>query len=167
VPEAIALAPDGQTAWVLATPDPGAGPGSNKPTLTAINTATYAFGKVITLPGLPTTGQFFIAITPNGAHIYVLGQGSGKSASTLVAVTAATDVAGSPVRVGTDDSALAVNPDNKLVYVLSPGSDHQGPPTSSQPKRTLGTIIPIATATNRAAHPVKVGLLPNALAITP
>jgi DNA-binding beta-propeller fold protein YncE len=166
LPQAIALSPDGQTAWVLATPDPGLEPGSNKVTLSAINTATYAVGKVVTLSGLPATGQFFIAITPNGAHIYVLGQGPGKTASTVIAVAAATDVAGKPIKVGAGDTALAVDPDNELVYVLSPGSDYQGPPISSRSKNVLGTVIPITAATNKVGRPIKVGLLASAMAVT-
>jgi DNA-binding beta-propeller fold protein YncE len=166
LPVAIALSPDGQTAWVLATPDPGLEPGSNKVTLSAVNTATDAIGKVVTLSGLPTTGQFSIAITPNGAYIYVLGQGSGKTASTVVAVAAATDVARRPIKVGIDDAGLAVNPNSKLVYVLSPGSEYQGPPISSQPKNTSGTVFPIATVTNKVGNPIKVGQLASAIAIT-
>jgi large repetitive protein len=166
LPEAIALSPDGQTAWVLATPDPGLEPGSNKVTLSAVNTTTDAIGKVVTLSGLPATGQFSIAITPNGAYIYVLGQGSGKAASTVVAVAAATDVARKPIKAGIDDAALAVNPNSKLVYVLSPGSEYQGPPISSQPKNLPGTIVPIVTATNKVGSPIEVGQLASAIAIT-
>jgi DNA-binding beta-propeller fold protein YncE len=166
LPEAIALSPDGQTAWVLATPDPGLEPESNKVTLSAVNTTTDAIGKVVTLSGLPATGQFSIAITPNGAYIYVLGQGSGKAASTVVAVAAATDVARKPIKAGIDDAALAVNPNSKLVYVLSPGSEYQGPPISSQPKNLPGTIVPIVTATNKVGSPIEVGQLASAIAIT-
>jgi DNA-binding beta-propeller fold protein YncE len=168
VPEAIDLAPDGQTAWVLTTPDPGTRSGSNKVVLTAINTATFSVGKVITMPSMPTAGQFFIAITPNGAHIYVLGQGTGKTASTVVTVDAATDIARKPIKAGIDGSALAVNPDNKFVYVLSPGDGQQGPPTdSSRPKTTVGTITPIAAATNKPAGLIKVGVLASAMAVRP
>jgi DNA-binding beta-propeller fold protein YncE len=166
LPVAIALSPDGQTAWVLATPDPGLEPGSNKVTLSAVNTTTDAIGKVVTLSGLPTSGEFSIAITSNGAYIYVLGQGSGKTASTVVAVTAATDIARRPIKVGIDDAALAVNPNSKLVYVLSPGSEYQGPPISSQPKNAPGLIVPIVTATNNVGSPIKVGQLASAIAIT-
>lgn len=165
-PEAIALAPDGQTAWVLATPDRRLNPSSDQVTLSAINTATDAIGKVILLAGMAHVGRFFIAITPNGAHIDVLGQGSGKAASTLVAIAAATDVVSRPINVGTDATAIAVNPDSKLVYILTPGSDYQGPPVASQPKETLGTIIPIVAATDRAVKPIKVGLLASAMTVT-
>jgi len=165
--QVIALAPDGQTAWALTTFDPGLEPGSGKVSLTSINTATHQIGKVVPLTGMPTEGEFFVAITPNGAHIYVLGQGSGKSASTLVDVDAATDHAGRPIKVGTDATALAVNPDNKFVYVLTPGNDYQGPPIASEPKKAPGSVIPIATATDTVGSPIKAGLLASAMAITP
>jgi DNA-binding beta-propeller fold protein YncE len=167
VPQAIALAPDGQTAWVLSAPDPGLAPGPDKVTLTAINTATDAIGKVISLTGLSNQGPFFVGITPNGAHIYVLGQGSGKSASTVIAIDAGTDVASKPIKVGIDAGALAFNPNSQHVYVLAPGSDYQGPPISPQPKEAPGTVTPIATAMNTLGKPIKVGLLASAIAITP
>jgi DNA-binding beta-propeller fold protein YncE len=167
IAQVIALAPDGQTAWALTTPDPGLEPGSSKVSLTSINTATDQIGKVVPLTGMPTEGQFFVAITPNGAHIYVLGQGSGKSASILVDVDTATDRAGLPIKVGTDATALAANPDNKFVYVLTPGNDYQGPPITPQPRKAPGSLIPVATATDTVGNPIKVGLLASAMAITP
>ena len=167
IAQVIALAPDGQTAWALATPDPGLEPGSGEVWLTSINTATDQIGKVVPLTGMPTEGQFFVAITPNGAHIYVLGQGSGKSASILVDVDTATDRAGLPIKVGTDATAPAANPDNKFVYVLTPGNDYQGPPITPQPRKAPGSLIPVATATDTVGNPIKVGLLASAMAITP
>lgn len=167
VPVAIVLAPDGQTAWVLTAPGAGLGADLETVEITAINTATFAIGKVVTLPGMPGGGEFFVAITPNGAHIYVLGQGSGKSASTLVAIAASNDAASKAIKVGTDDTALAVSPDSKFVYVLSPGSDYQGAPIASQPKKTPGSVIPISTATERIGAPITVGLLASAMALTP
>ncbi len=167
VPQAVALAPDGQTAWVLTTPDPGLEPRSGKVSLTSINTATDQIGKVVPLTGMPTEGQFFVVITPNGAHIYVLGQGSGKTASTLVDLDAATGSVGRPIKVGTDATALTANPDSKFVYVLTPGSDYQGPPIASQPKKAPGSVIPVVTATDTVGSPIKAGLLASAMAITP
>jgi DNA-binding beta-propeller fold protein YncE len=167
IAQVIALAPDGQTAWVLTTPAPGLVAGSSKVDLTSINTATNQIGKVVPLTGMPTKGQFFVVITPNGAHIYVLGQGAGKTASTLVDLDASTGRAGRPIKVGTDDTALAANPDDKFVYVLTPGSDYQGPPIASQPKKAPGSVIPVATATDTVGNPIKVGLLASALAVTP
>jgi DNA-binding beta-propeller fold protein YncE len=165
VPQAIALAPDGQTAWVLTAPDPRSASDLERVQLTAINTATYAVGKVVTLSGMPDSGEFFVAITPNGARIYALGQGSGKTASTLVAVAASKDVAGKSVKVGVDAAALAVSVNSKFVYVLTPGSDYQGPPIASQPKQSTGSVIPISTASGRVGTPIKVGLLASAMAV--
>jgi DNA-binding beta-propeller fold protein YncE len=167
VPQAIVLAPDGQTAWVLTTPDPAALTGLDTVDLTAINTATFAIGKVVALPGMPATGQFFLAITPNGAHIYGLGQGSGKSASTLVAIDASTDVASRAIKVGVDDTALAVSPDSRFVYVLTPGSDFRGAPIASQPKKTAGSVIPISAANEKIGAPIRAGLLGTAMSVAP
>jgi DNA-binding beta-propeller fold protein YncE len=167
VPQAIALAPDGQTAWVLTAPDPGVASDLERVQLTAINTATYAIGKVVTLPGMPESGEFFVAITPNGAWIYALGQGSGKTASILVAVAASNDVASKSLKVGEDAAALAVSTNSKFVYVLTPGSEYQGPPIASQPKQTPGSVIPISTASGRVGTPIKAGFLASAMAVAP
>ena len=167
IPVAIVLTPDGQTAWVLTTPDAGLGGDVEKVELTAINTATFAIGKVVALPGISESGEFFAAVTPNGAHIYVLGQGSGKAASTLVAIATSNDVAGKAIKVGIDDTALAVSPDSKFVYVLSPGSDYQGAPIASQPKKTPGTVIPISTSNEHVGAAISVGLLASSMAVTP
>jgi DNA-binding beta-propeller fold protein YncE len=167
LPQAIVLAPDGQTAWVLTTPDPGVAADLETVELTAINTATFAIGKVVALRGMPETGEFSLAITPNGTHIYVLGQGSGKSASTLIAIVASTDVANKAIKVGVDDTALAVSLDSKFVYVLTPGSDYQGAPIASQPKKTPGSVVPISTANERVGAPIRAGLLGSAMAIAP
>ena len=161
------LAPDGQTAWVLTTPGPGLAADLETVELTAINTATFAVGKVVALQGIPETGEFFLAITPNGAHIYVLGQGSGKSASTLVAIAASNDVASKAIKVGVDDTALAVSPDSEFVYVLTPGSDYQGAPIASQPKKTTGSVTRISTVNERVGAPIRAGLLASAMAIAP
>jgi len=166
VPQAIALAPDGQIAWVLATPDLRFGSKSTSVTLTAIDTGTYRIGKVIRLAGMPQTGQFFVAITANGAHIFVLGQGSGKRASILAEIAASNDVAGSPMRLGPDATALAVSPNSAFAYVLNPGDDYQGPPITPHPPNSPGTIIPISTATGKLGKLIRVGLLATAMAIT-
>jgi DNA-binding beta-propeller fold protein YncE len=163
IPQALALAPDGQAAWVLTTPRPG----SNRVELTALNTGTFALGKAVTLPAMPTSGQFFIAVTPDGAHIYVLGQGSGTSASTLVAVAASTDVASRPIKVGLGDTGLVASSNSKSVLVLSPGSDYQGAPIASPPKSEYGRVFPVSTASEAVGPPVSVGLLADSIAVTP
>jgi DNA-binding beta-propeller fold protein YncE len=166
-PQDLALAPDGQTAWVLTTPNRTLASGSKKLELTAINTSTDALGKVVTLPAMPTSGQFFLAITPDGGQIYVLGQGSGKSPSTLIAVAGATDAASKPIKVGVGDTGLDVSPNSEVAYVLSPGSDYQGPPIASQPKPTPGMVFPVSTSSERTLTPVRVGLLASAIAVAP
>ncbi|HEY5274874.1 MAG TPA: YncE family protein [Acidimicrobiales bacterium] len=167
VPQAIALASDGQMAWVLTASDQGLASDLERVQLTAINAATYAIGKVVTLPGMPKSGECFVAITPNGARIYALGQGSGKTASILVAVAASNDVASKPIKVGVDATALAVSSNSKFVYVLTAGSDYQGPPIASQPKKAPGSVIPISTASGRVGTPIKVGFLASAMAVAP
>jgi len=58
----------------------------------------------------------------------------------------------SQLRTGHSPCAIAITPDGKTAYVANSGS---------------GTVTPIRTATNTALKPIKVGLVPIAIAITP
>jgi len=74
-------------------------------------------------------------------------------------INAATGVAERPIKLGAlSPVALAVAPGSKTLYVVAVGSDEVGSP---------GSVIPIATATDRPGKPIAVGASPQAIAITP
>jgi DNA-binding beta-propeller fold protein YncE len=70
---------------------------------------------------------------------------------TVTPVRIATNTAGKPIRVGfLAVTAIAITPDGKTAYVAEGwGSSGTVPP--------MATVIPIATATNTAGKPIKVG----------
>ena len=135
-PEAIAIAPDGKTAYVAVY-------SSN--TVTPIDLAANRAGKPIKLSGKPEAMGFMgvpmaIAITPDGKTAYVSDGASG----TVTPIDLATDTPGKPITIGgkPGTDAIAITPDGTTAYV------------ANQPS---SIVTPIDLATNTAEKPIKVG----------
>lgn len=91
-----------------------------------------------------------MVITPDGRTGYVTG-----SANTIIPIDLATSKVLKPITIkGPADivPAMVITPDGKTLHVTDDGN---------------GTVLPISTATNKAAAPIKVGKLPSRLAVTP
>ena len=136
-PKAIAITPDGQTAYVVNTDS-----GTVTPIATATNTVTV--GPSITVGSQPDA----IAITPDAKTVYIANSASG----TVTPISTTTNTAGSPITVGGQPDAIAITEDGQTALVANAGS---------------GTVTPIATATSTAGAPIAVGDDPDAIAITP
>ena len=176
-PAAIAITPDGKTAYVVngtagtvtpidtATNKPGPAivvgrePAAiaitpNGKTAYVVNTTSGTVTPITTATGTAgppiTVGKYpmSIAITPNGKTAYVANYGSG----TVTAISTATDRATAQIEVGKMPQAVLVSPDGKTAYVANFGSN---------------SVSPIDTATNKAAPAIAVGSEPYALAIVP
>src|SRR5690348_2261223 len=130
ISSAIVFGPDGKTAYVLSSTVLGGGSGTVTPIRTATNTAL----KPIAVGQDPRA----MAITPDGATIYVTNYQSG----TVTPIRTATGTALAPIRVGGNPWAIAIAPDGKTAYVADTQS---------------GTVTPIRTATNTALAPIRVG----------
>jgi YVTN family beta-propeller protein len=135
-PEAIAITPDGKTAYVAVY-------SSN--TVTPIDLAANRAGKPIKLSGKPEAMGFMgvpmaIAITPDGKTAYVSDGASG----TVTPIDLATDTPGKPITIGgkPGTDAIAITPDGTTAYV------------ANQPS---SIVTPIDLATNTAEKPIKVG----------
>jgi hypothetical protein len=74
----------------------------------------------------------------------------------VIPVDLATSTVGAPIRVGTNATELALSPNGASVYVLDSGG------TSAH---SAGSLVPIATASERAGSPITVGAEPIALTI--
>ncbi|HXZ73875.1 MAG TPA: alkaline phosphatase family protein, partial [Streptosporangiaceae bacterium] len=176
-PQAIAITPDGSTAFV-------ANYGSD--TVTPIRTVSRRAGTPIPVGKQPRA----IAITPDGRTAYVVNYGS----DTVTPINTSTRQAGTPIPVGKQPRAIAITPNGRTAYVLdwggaavtpiSTATNRAGPAirVGSYPfaiaiapdGRTAyvasygsNTVTPIGTATGRPGPAIPVGQAPNALAVTP
>jgi YVTN family beta-propeller protein len=149
-PGAIAVSPDGETAYVMEHQIGG--------TITLINLVTGIAGTPITLPA--NTGPVAMAITPDGSTGYLV-DGSPSSPGGVLPIDLASGTVGARIPVftlGAGASAIVMSPDGKTAYVSSPFSNPGGE----------GYVIPIDTATNTAGTPIQTtGHGPTGLAITP
>jgi DNA-binding beta-propeller fold protein YncE len=91
----------------------------------------------------------------SGSTIYVANLASHD----ITPIDASTGIAEHPIGLGAlSPVALAVAPGAKTLYVVAVGGDEDGSP---------GSVVPIATATDRPGRPIAVGTAPQAIAITP
>ena len=168
---ALAVAPGGGTAYVLATPDPNSQQGFVVP----VDIRTSTAGTPIKVGLNPVR----IAFTPDGTMAYVANYASGN----VTPIQLADGQAGPPIAAGSMPTRLAVSPDGTTVYVLDSnifGGMATEMPVSAQvmmmsrilfymlvkkPPSWRGQVIPIRVATNSAERPIKVGRLPMAIAI--
>ena len=136
-PGAIAITPDGKTAYVL-----------SQRGVVPVSTATDKPGKPINA-GKDLTG---IAITPDGKTAYVVSTLS----AAVTPIRIATDTALKAIKIGIPPSGyefpdqIAITPDSGTAYVS-----------------TTAGVVPIRTATNTVLKLIKVGNGPGAIAITP
>ena len=137
VPDGIAIAPNGTTAYVEEGTRFG-GPSD----VTPVNLVTNTSGTPIPV-GSTGNDEESIAITPDGATVYVAGAG----AATLTPINTATNTAETPI---TDDSFpyfLAITPDQAPVAQLSVTPAVAGQPTgfdASASTVAVGTITSYA-----------------------
>src|ERR1022692_3990168 len=181
-PGAIAITPNGKTAYVV-----NAGTiFVTGHTVTPIRTATNTALKPIKVGILNVrVGANAIPITPNGETAYVTNSGG----NTVTPINTATNTALKAIKVGSEPSAIAITPDGKTAYVTSGrGVVPINTATNTALKaikvsadtiaitpdgktayvtNDANTVIPINTATNTALKAIKVGVGPGAIAITP
>jgi YVTN family beta-propeller protein len=106
VPMAIAITPDGETAYVA-----NSGYGDPSDTVTPIATATNTPGPPIQVGSTP----WALAITPDGQTVYVVNSRSG----TVTPIATATHTPGPPIQVGEGPRAIGITPDGKTAYVAN------------------------------------------------
>jgi YVTN family beta-propeller protein len=135
-PSAIAITPNGATAYLLGVNQVGAG------MVTPIRTRTNKAGRAIPVGADPRA----IAITPNGATAYVVN----ASSDTVTPIRTRTNKAGRAIPVGADPRAIAITPNGATAYVVNASSD---------------TVTPISTRTNKAGPAIPVGPDPGVIAI--
>ena len=145
VPYAIAITPDGTTAYV---------PDSFDGTVTPIRLATG-------IPGTPikvAQGPLAIAITPDGKTAYVTSISEDPARryvprhGVVTPISLATGAPGRPIKVGQGPFGIAITPDGTTAYVANSADS---------------TVTPIRLATGTPGTPINVAQGPLAIAITP
>ena len=151
-PDAIAITPDGERAYVT---------NYTSNSVTPIDLVT---GRV--LPSIPlgsTAGPAGIAITPDGATAYVTDAGApGTLGDTITPIDLATHKALAPITVGPGPQGIAITPDGRRAYVTDAGAFVPG-----QTGSIASTVTPVDLTTGTALPAIPVGNAPSAIAITP
>lgn len=165
-PAAIVVAPDGKTVYVigqkLTALQAMQSPGRQRIEVTAIATATNRPGKPV-LAGKGGLGEYGpVAMTPDGQTMYI----SDNTPDGVIPFSTATNTPGKLIGSGSARvNGITITPDGRTAYVISePEGNEGGGPVCTGPP---GAVTPIATATNTAGKPVKVGCIPLAAAVTP
>ena len=147
----MAMSADGRTILVANSEQDTVSDGS----VTPIDTATNTAGKRL------ATGHVSFTFAPDGQTAYLLN----SDAATLTPIDLATQALGKPVKLqkgslakGSDGPmAVAVTPDGKTAYVLSPSLD----------PRHFSTVTPVDTATGTAGKPIPVPGMDSSIVISP
>jgi DNA-binding beta-propeller fold protein YncE len=151
----MAISPDGKTLLVANGEQDTVSDGS----VTLIDTATNTAGKPLAIGHVSAAGAAF---SPGGQTAYVVNSGTG----TLVPIDLATQTAGKPIRVSVlenpggpsaDPLAVAITPDGKTAYVLTPSLDPQH----------SSVVTPVDTATGTAGKPIPVPGMAESIAVSP
>ena len=135
--DAIVISPDGKTAYAAAAF-----------TVVPIHLAQRRAGKPIRL-GNHMSMRASLVMTPNGRKLYVLtGSDLAALPSDVIPGDTVTGRAGKPIVRAGAANALAMAPDGKAVYAGS---------TIGKDPASTSVVVPIATHTNKASKPIKVG----------
>jgi len=148
IPTAIAITPDGKTAYIA---------DEHPATVTPVATVTGTPGKAINIGGFP----WAIAITPDGRTAYTVDiPAYGRGPTRVIPVATATNTPGKPIKISDIvglSAAIAITPDGTTAYVVTGA-------------RRGTTVTPVATATGTPGTPINIGggfPQATAIAITP
>jgi len=163
---AIMVTPDGKTVYIIGQPLTARqniqSPASQRIEVTPIATATNRPGKPV-LAGKGSLGEYTpVAMTPDGQTMYI----PDNTPDGVIPFSTATNTPGKLIGSGSARvNGITITPDGRTAYVISEpeGNEGGGPACTGPP----GAVTPIATATNTAGKPVKVGCIPVAAAVTP
>lgn len=155
-PVALAIAPDGKTAYVASSAtNTGAEPTSAQ-TMTAINLTTNTPGKPIDLQWSADA----IVITPDGKTAYLT---NGFPSRTLTPVDLVTSTPGKPITLKGEPVAIAMAPDGKAYVAIAGGTK-----TTRGGFRAMNEFMSLDLATGTLGKPVKLGSgEPEAIAFAP
>jgi DNA-binding beta-propeller fold protein YncE len=160
-PFEITMDPDGKTAYLTFGWSLGS---SLSGSIIPISTATNTPGKPIRVAAGKRSYVAGVVFSPDGKTAYAAAgslfptesPGSLLNPAAVVPINTVTGTPGKPIRVSHGESAIAITPDGKTVYVDGGGGD--GHP---------GYVTPINTVTDTPGMPIRVSTGAGNMAITP
>jgi YVTN family beta-propeller protein len=156
-PVAMAIAPDGKTAYVASGATNSGPEPTSAQTVTPIDLTTNTAAKPITLVD-PANA---IAIAPDGRTGYVI---NGFPSTTVTAIDLATRKVGKPVALGADPEQIAMAPGGKTVYITVV----TGKKTANGGFLSFFEFATFNLATDKLENPVKLNNgSPDAVAVAP
>lgn len=166
----IVAAPDGKTVYLI-------GNIGDEMAVTPIPTATNKPGRRIIVGNGNVTPSAPVIMTPNGQTIYIpyaVVSGVNINRMDVVAFATATNRPGKLISLDAlSVDGMAITPNGRTLYVATqpPGTQKQvsapGDTDAYSCISPRGEVTPIATATNTAGRPIRVGCRPLSIAITP
>ena len=156
-PSGMVITPDGNTAYVnnYGGPD-GVGSG-NGTTVRVVDLNTNTFiGSPITVGLAPAA----LAITPDGAHVYVANYVDGNTdTGTVSVIDTNTNTVVDMITGFSGPFSIAINPNGKYAYVTNFGSNNFAP---------FGTTVTVIKLSNNTIkRTFTVGIQPAGVAVTP
>lgn len=156
-PSGFVITPDGTHAYVNNYGGPGVGSG-NGTTVRVVDLQTNAIvGSAITVGRAPAA----MAITPDGAYVYVVSYVDGALGTGTISVIKTSDnsVQLNAITGFSGPFAIAITPNGKYAYVTNFGSNNFSP---------VGTTVSVVSiGSNAIVDTITLGIQPSGIAITP
>ncbi len=156
-PSGMAITPDGSTGYVNNYGAPcGVGSG-NGTTVSVINLNTNMITATLTVDQAPAA----LAITPDGAFVYVINYVDGNPGTGTINIIRTSDntVLGTVITGFSGPFGIAITPDGNTAYVTNFGSNNFCP---------FGTTVSaVDLNSNTVVATIPIGIQPSGIAITP
>ncbi len=162
-PSGFVITPDGNHAYVNNYGGPIAGSGNGN-TVSVVDLNTNTIVDTITvgpLPPGPPAAPAALAITPNGAYVYVVNYVDGNPGTGTISIIRTSDnsVQINAITGFSGPFAIAITPNGKYAYVTNFGSNNFAP---------IGnTVSVVDISSNTVIATILVGIQPAGIAITP
>lgn len=157
-PSGMVITPSGDRAYVnnYGSPPPGVGSG-NATTVRVVDLDTNTIvGAPITVGLAPAS----LAITPNGAFVYVINYVDGNPGTgTISVIQTSSNTVIDTIPGFSGPFAIAITPDGKFAYVTNFGSNNFMP---------IGTTVSVVDlSSNTVSATINLAIQPSGIAITP
>jgi WD40-like Beta Propeller Repeat len=157
----IVITPDSRTAYVFGYPTAQ----TQRIEVMPIATAANHLGTPIVVGSGFISGAAPVVMTPDGKTLYIPDTAPNAATTGLIPFSTVTSKPGKPISFGSAFvGGIAISPDGSTAYVVSQPRRGRGSAACSVP---LGTVTPIATATNTLGRPIKVACGVSTAAFTP